>query len=165
MYTHPPSSLFVSNQKEAKQPEEVEHGCLFRNILQIFDVRELEIAKWCNYAQLILGRLIVFQLVLVFFSSIVFVFVSLEIVIAPPPLVLLPPLWTQHGLLLSSLVWDISSRFSFLKHKHCVPLWPKSLTVIKCTCISVKILWVHWNVAVLNIWVSVYLHSWLQSGI
>ena len=73
-----------------------------------------------------------------FFSSIVFVFVSLEIWIAPPPLVLLPPLWTQHGLLLSSLVWDISSRFSFLKHKHCVPLWPKSLTVIKCTCISEK---------------------------
>ena len=45
MYTHPPSSLFVSNQKEAKQPEEVEHGCLFRNILQIFDVQEREIAK------------------------------------------------------------------------------------------------------------------------
>ena len=109
---------------------------------------------------------IVFQLMLDFFLYCVCVCVSWDCDCpAPPPLVLLPPLWTQHGLLLSSLVWDISSRFSFLKHKHCVPLCPKSLTVIKCTCISVKILWVHWNVAALNIWVSVYLPSWLQSGI
>ena len=40
-----PPPLFVFNQKEAKQPEEVEHGCLFRNFLQIFDVQEREIAK------------------------------------------------------------------------------------------------------------------------